>query len=139
MAAAIVASENSKPDRYSRRGDVGGAPDNSRLTKKQQSFRLPVHLAAKIEALCEIYPGKSKTMIVGNLLATALHEVIANLPYEEGRQVDNHPEPGPIYEMDGLAASFRKLANKHYQALDRALGNKAPTAIYPGEFPVAER
>lgn len=33
---------------------VWSAPDNSRLTAKQYSFRLPVHVAAKLAALEEL-------------------------------------------------------------------------------------
>ena len=49
--------------------DLWATPDNSRLTSKQFSFRLPVHIAAKIAALCEIYPQKNRTQIVADLLA----------------------------------------------------------------------
>ena len=37
---------------------VWAAPDNTRLTAKQFSFRLPVHVAAKLSALCETFPQK---------------------------------------------------------------------------------
>ena len=50
-------------------------PDNSRLTSKQYSFRLPVHVAAKIAALEEMYPQRSRTQIVGDLLSAALEGV----------------------------------------------------------------
>jgi hypothetical protein len=51
---------------------VWSMPDNTRLTAKQYSFRLPVHVAAKLAALCELYPNKTRTQIVGDLLATAI-------------------------------------------------------------------
>ena len=51
------------------------APDNTRLTPKQMSIRLPLHVAAKISALCEMFPKKTKTEIIGDLLATALEAV----------------------------------------------------------------
>lgn len=35
--------------------DVWASPDNSRLTPKQFSFRLPIHVSAKIAALCDMY------------------------------------------------------------------------------------
>ena len=47
---------------------IWSAPDNSRLTAKQQSFRLPVHVAAKLEALVALFPNKTKTQIVADLL-----------------------------------------------------------------------
>ena len=118
---------------------VWGAPDNSRLTSKQQSFRLPVHVAAKIDALCEIYPSRSKTEIVGDLLATALEEAIANLPAERGRQTGNDPELGGLFEESGLRADFRARANKRYKEIERELGNKNPGELYSGSYVIAER
>ncbi|RTL28978.1 MAG: hypothetical protein EKK47_15015 [Burkholderiales bacterium] len=53
---------------------VWSAPDNSRLTAKQYSFRLPVHVAAKLAAMGEMYPNKTRTQIVGDLLSTAIDE-----------------------------------------------------------------
>jgi hypothetical protein len=41
--------------------NLWNAPDNSRLTTKQLSFRLPVHVAAKLPALCDLYPNKNRT------------------------------------------------------------------------------
>jgi hypothetical protein len=111
-------------------GKVWGGPDNSRLTRKQQSFRLPVQVAAKIEALCELFPNKTKTQIVGDLLATALEELMPGLS-EPGRQLYEDPEHGPICEEVGPVLEFRRLANKHYKELERELGNKNPGELYP--------
>ena len=54
---------------------VWSAPDNSRMTTKQYSFRLPVHVAAKLSALEELYPTKSRTQLVGDLLSAAIMDV----------------------------------------------------------------
>ena len=53
---------------------VWALPDNLRITSKQQSFRLPVHVAAKITALSDMFPNKTKTKteIIGDILAIAL-------------------------------------------------------------------
>lgn len=116
------------------------APDNSRLTSKQFSFRLPVHVAAKLAALCELYPRKSRTEIVGDLLSTVLEEVEQGLPYRvdsdedvaEGRK---HFGPGYEPEITGPREDFRHFANKHYQELERELGNESPGLIYQGYAP----
>jgi hypothetical protein len=60
-------------------------PDNSRLTAKQYSFRLPVHVAAKLAALVEVFPAKSRTQIVGDLLSTASDAAAEGLPSVKGR------------------------------------------------------
>lgn len=115
-----------------------GAPDNSRLTAKQQSFRLPVHVAAKIAALCELYPNKTKTEIVGDLLAAALDEVVEGLPARAGAAVDGPPDGGVAYREEGLRAEFRRIANRHYKALEQELGNKTPKDLYSGQYVVTE-
>jgi hypothetical protein len=117
---------------------VWSAPDNSRLTAKQYSFRLPVHVAAKISALCDIYPNKTKTEIVGDLLSAALNDLVENLPAQPGAFFDEHPEHGELYEAEGLAADFRRHANKHYKELERELGNKAAPDLYSGNFVVGK-
>ena len=62
-------------------------PDNSRLMRNQTSMRLSVHVAAKISALCEMFPQRSKTQIINDLLSTALEELEQSLekdhPWEE--------------------------------------------------------
>ena len=60
--------------------DIWAAPDNGRLVSKQFSFRFPVHIAAKIAALAEVYPQKNRTQIVADLLTTALDDLEKNLP-----------------------------------------------------------
>jgi predicted DNA-binding protein len=106
-------------------------PDNARLTSKQYSFRLPVHVAAKIEALCEMYETRTRTQIVGDLLASALDELEASLPVALGKEVDEHPETGEtIYEAAGRRAWFRDVANKHYKEMEKELGTEKPAPLY---------
>ena len=117
---------------------VWSAPDNSRVTAKQQSFRLPVHVAAKIQALCDIFPTKTKTEIVGDLLATALEEVIAHLPARSGVPRGEDPERGRYCDEEGPIAEFRRQANKHYRELEKELGNKEAVDLYSGSYVVFE-
>jgi len=112
---------------------VWGKPDNTRLTSKQQSFRLPIHVAAKINALCELYPQRTKTEIVGDLLATALDEAISGLCWTQGRSVGHHPDTEEeLFErvMTDEGVRFQDAANKHFKALERELGNKTPADLY---------
>lgn len=114
-----------------------GAPDNSVLTIKQQSFRLPVHVAAKINALCDIFPNKTKTEIVGDLLAAALEDVIRNLPSVPGDHVSDDPEDGPLYQECGLIADFRRAANLHYRELQKEQGIKNSPGLYTGDYVIS--
>ena len=56
-----------------------GSSKFTRLTAKQSSFRLPVHVAATLSALCELYPNKTRTQNVGDLLATAIDASVGGL------------------------------------------------------------
>jgi hypothetical protein len=111
--------------------NVWSAPDNTRLTAKQSSFRLPVHVAAKLSALCDLYPNKTRTEIVGDLLSTAISEVEKALPSYEGPEVGRDPDTGEIfYEELGPAVRFRTLADAYYQELEKELGNATPRGLY---------
>lgn len=110
---------------------VWSAPDNSRMTAKQYSFRLPVHIAAKLSALEDIYPTKSRTQLVGDLLSAAIADVEQNLPSRKGKFWANDPETDEkLFVAEGMAADFRTLANKYYQAIEREMGNESPELLY---------
>jgi hypothetical protein len=111
-----------------------GAPDNSRLTAKQSSFRLPVHVAAKLAALADLYPSKTETQLVGDLLAAALAEVEKALPGYPGRLFEKDEHGEPLYEEEGPAQRFRDLSNKYYAELEAELGNEKPGKLYEGAF-----
>lgn len=122
--------------------DVWSSPDNSRLLSKQFSFRLPVHIAAKIAALGELYPQKNRTQIVADLLSAALDDLEKNLPFviipldehqqkmedeaafHQGRPYED------LFEMGGVRAKFRNLANRHYIELEKELGNESPVTLF---------
>jgi hypothetical protein len=110
---------------------VWSSPDNSRLTAKQSSFRLPVHVAAKISALCDLYPNKTRTQIVGDLLASALIELENALPSYEGRSLRHTDEDGnELFEIVGPAADFRKRTNFYFKELEIELGVEKPSPFY---------
>lgn len=122
--------------------DIWSSPDNSRLTSKQFSFRLPVHLAAKIAALSDIYPQKNRTQIVADLLSAALDDLEKNLPMsfvpiDEQQQQDqneyafHHGVPTEVlYEMSGAREKFRSKSNQYYQELEKELGNELPNKLF---------
>lgn len=109
---------------------VWSAPDNSRLTAKQFSFRLPVHVAAKLAALGELYPGKSRTQMVGDLLSAALQDLEASFPSVKGRFYTKDPDTGQdIFEDIGIHARYAALANKLNAELEHELGNDEPRSV----------
>lgn len=106
---------------------IWSAADNSRLTAKQSSFRLPVHVAAKLAALSELYPNKTRTQLVGDLLAAALSDVEAAFPPVKGRLFDRDRETGEeLFEDVGMHARYAELANKYFAELEKELGNDKP-------------
>ncbi len=112
---------------------VWAAPDNSRLTSKQYSFRLPVHVAAKLAALEDLYPTRTRTQLVGDLLATAINEVERNLERHDGAPLRvRHPDTDEeLFEEAGQIVQYRALANKHYVEIEREMGNKHPDPLFP--------
>lgn len=106
---------------------VWDAPDNSKLTPKQLSIRLPILVAAKISALCDIYPRKTKTEIIGDLLSTALDQLEAALPSIKGQERGIEPSEGkPYYEDVGPRGVFRDLTEKHLREIEKEAGIKEP-------------
>lgn len=126
--------------------DLWDSPDNSRLTTKQFSFRLPVHIAAKVAALCEMYPQKNRTHIVADLLTSALDELEKNLPEqwypmsEEDRHYEQlaaehcGEEFEDVYQLGGPRGKFRNISNRHYADLEKELGNENPTPLYQKQY-----
>jgi hypothetical protein len=127
--------------------DLWASPDNTRLTSKQFSFRLPTHIAAKIAALCEMYPNKTRTQVVADLLTSALDELEQGLPEALGPPIppdEQHDEdqlanmesrpPEDYYYLGGLRAQFRVLANKHYAKFEKDLGNDAAAPLYEQRY-----
>ncbi|RLL49116.1 hypothetical protein D8Y20_13350 [Mariprofundus sp. EBB-1] len=119
------------------------APDNSRLTPKQFSLRLPVHVAAQLSALCEMYPNKTRTEIIGDLLTAALDQLQSSFPTVKGRFVDEFydhesSEGVKFFEDKGPTNKFRELSNKHFESLEKELGNESPAPLFSSENVVVE-
>lgn len=116
--------------------DIWKAPDNTRLTSKQYSFRLPVHVAAKLSALCDLYPNKTRTQIVGDLLSTALNDVQEALPSFQGRPWHNYQDDNgnDLFYAVGPGADFRTLTNKYYKELEIELGTENPAPFFDSDL-----
>jgi hypothetical protein len=90
-----------------------------------------VHVAAKLAALEELYPTRSRTQLVGDLLTAAISEVEKNLPsYATTQWGDVTDDGDQLYEAGGMAADYRRLANQHYEAIERDLGNEEPKKLF---------
>lgn len=88
------------------------------LTVRQYSVQLPLDDAARIEALAEMYPARSRTQIVTELLSAALDAVETAMPYERGRNIISRDELGdPLYEDVGPTPRFLSLTKRHAAVL----------------------
>lgn len=107
-------------------------PDNSRLVSKQFSFRLPVHVAAKISALADMYPSKNRTQIVADLLTAALDDLEKTLPYSKGESVEDVPfdTTSEYFYIEGPRQRFRELTEKYFNQLESELGNPNPAHLF---------
>ena len=71
-----------------------------RVMSDQISVRLPVDVWVGILALCNMFPGRTRTDIIGDLLASALErvrEALSNEPDAGEKEVS----PGPFYGQRG--------------------------------------
>ena len=89
-----------------------------------------VHVAAKLAALGDIYPGRTRTELVGDLLSSALDAVEQSLPSGEGRVMFELDDGEKITETTGLRRHFWNRANAHFQELERELGNNKPGKLF---------
>ena len=124
---------------------VWDAPDHSILTPKQISIRLPILAAARISALCEMYPRKSKTQIISDLIVTALDQIYVSLPSIKGeylgpdpgafnkdndlnayREDTNQDSVGSVYEDIGPRGCFLRLTKKYIKELAKEVKIKEP-------------
>jgi hypothetical protein len=107
---------------------VWTAPDNTKLTPRQMSIRLPLHVAAKLSALCEMFPKKTRTEILGDLLSTALDQLAQGLSEQpsEGELADAEAQgldPRDIAEgVWGDRARYDMLVQKYEKELEHETG-----------------
>ena len=96
-------------------------------TAHSYQLQLPVYAAAKVAALVEMYPGRSETQILTDLLSCALDELSSAFAYVEGEVILSHDDQGdPIYADDGLTPRFLQLSNDHAQRLLKLQAGQDP-------------
>lgn len=91
------------------------------LTVSEYRIRLPLRDAARVAALAEMYPSRSETEILSELLSAALDELEQAMPYIPGSRVIAEDDRGdPIYEDVGPTPRFIALTEQHMRALEKA-------------------
>ncbi len=88
------------------------------LTSNDYTVKLPVEVAAKLEALAQMYPKKTREQLIADLLASALYELESSMPYIKGSKVVAHDEFGDeIYEDAGPTSRFLQLSSENLKEL----------------------
>jgi hypothetical protein len=91
-------------------------------TATEYRVRLPVDDAARLHALADLFPGRTREQIITDLLSAALHEVAAAMPYVPGKKVISTDEQGdPVYEDAGPTPRFAELTRQHKKKLEAEL------------------
>lgn len=88
------------------------------LTREQYAVRLPLEDAAKLEALAEMFPRRTREQLITELLSVALDQVVSGFPYVEGDRVISRDEEGdPVFEDVGHTPRYLRLVRKHMERL----------------------
>jgi len=88
-------------------------------TVTEYSVRLAVDDAAQLQALTEMFPGRTAEQLITDLLGVALQEVATAMPYVAGQKVISTDEQGdPVYEDIGPTPRFMELARKNRKKLE---------------------
>lgn len=87
-------------------------------TDETYEIRLPLYDAAKVAALCDLFPGLTQERILTDLLAAALDELASSFSYEPGNEIAAYDEEGdPMYADAGLTPRFQALAKEYAEKL----------------------
>lgn len=91
---------------------------------------LPLEQAARLLALQDMYPGRTRERLLLDLITTALDELEAALPYVPGDNVISEDDYGdPIYEDVGPTPRFLELTRKYRdQIQQQSTGHTYPEA-----------
>ena len=111
------------------------APENGQLTKQQLSFRLPIDVAAKLFALEQLYPGRTRTQIVSDLLSLALNDFEEQLPFHAAQyRSKENGDPEDLWIMEGERRIFREYANTNHRGLYREVKGNREGPLFPQDY-----
>lgn len=97
---------------------------SGKMAAREFTVKLPLHDAARIMALAEMYPARTQAQIIAELLGSALDELVEALPYAKGEKIIAEDEySDPIYEDVGLTPIFFDKAKKFLRQLESESGN----------------
>ena len=105
--------------------ETAAAPRSAR----EFAVQLPLDDAARLAALADMFPGRTREQLIGELLGAALAELAAAMPYVAGQRVIATDEQGdPVYEDVGPTPRFMELVRAHRARLEEAVQARRPSA-----------
>lgn len=104
----------------------------ARIPCKKYTVRLPLALASRLEALCEMHPLTTRSQLIGDLLGLGLAEVErARSGISDTPTVPPPAANPPIYLLTGPFSEFHHLTYKHHLALEHALSKEDAQDLRP--------
>jgi hypothetical protein len=105
--------------------------DKDKKVPARHSLRLPLGVAARLAAWCELHPQRSKSEWVAEMLEAGLAAAERSLP-QPVPAVDGPADARqPVYLPSGAFAEFHGLVQKHHLQLERERDHEAAAAPYP--------
>ncbi len=91
---------------------------SGRLTRETFALHLDTEDAARLAALGEMYPKRTREELLSELVSAALSELESAFPYIKGSRVIAEDEEGdPLFEDVGPTPRFLELTRKHMRAM----------------------
>lgn len=109
--------------------DKTGADASDARVATRQALRLPLPLAARLAAWCQMHPQRSRNQIIAELLDAALSQAEREWSAKDSAVVGVVPDPTqPIYLPMGPFADFRGLVHQHHLRLEHELDRDEPAS-----------
>ncbi|MFT6189627.1 MAG: hypothetical protein ACJAZ6_001460 [Oleispira sp.] len=102
---------------------------SGQLSEEGYEIKLSLEDAARLEALCEMFPKYPQENLLRDLISSALTEVTSSFPYVKGKEVVALDEEGdPMYADVGPTPNFLSLTRKHLKLLNESKLNQSKKA-----------
>jgi hypothetical protein len=99
--------------------------ESARTSVCAYSVHLPLRDAARIEALRLMYPERSESQLMADLIRAALDELEVAMPYIPGQRIIAEDDYGdPIYEDLGPTPQFYSLSHEILRKLTQTQSDK---------------
>lgn len=89
---------------------------------REMATRLPLHRAAQLAALADMFADGDESRVIADLLIAALGEVEASFPYVQGQKSGEDEFGDPVYADAGHTPRFHALTRAHFERMQRDAG-----------------